>query len=105
MRKGKYTLYALECLNGDIYVGITTNLLGRLEQHYSRKGAIVTIRFGVKDILYSKELPYQNKWSAMRDENYEVLKLQKHYPERQVYGGKWCIPVDKVFYGHPSKRA
>lgn len=105
MRTGKYTLYVLECLSGDLYVGITNNLLGRLEQHYSRKGAIVTRRFGVKDLLYSKQLPYVNKWSAMREEDYEVLKLQKQHPEIQVYGGQWCIPVDKVFYGHPSKRA
>lgn len=98
MRKGKYTLYVLECLNGNLYVGITKNLLGRLEQHYSGKGAIVTTRFGVKDLLYSKELPYQNKWSAMREENYEVMILQKRYPDRQVYGGKWCIPINKELY-------
>ena len=50
-----YYLYLLECRDGTIYTGITTDVLRRFEEHRSGKGAHYTKVHKAKKILYTEE--------------------------------------------------
>jgi len=61
-----YHVYILECGNGSLYTGITTDLARRLEQHRSGKGGNYTRSKGVKRIVYSEKAA--NRSVALRRE-------------------------------------
>lgn len=49
-----YYVYIIECADGSLYTGITTNLERRLDEHKNGIGSKYTRARGVKKILYSK---------------------------------------------------
>ena len=50
-----YFVYLLECKDGSIYTGITTDLARRLQQHKSGTGARYTRAHAAKRIIYSEK--------------------------------------------------
>ena len=50
-----YYVYILECEDGTLYTGITTDLERRLEEHKAGKGGAYTRAHKVKRIVYSEE--------------------------------------------------
>lgn len=50
-----YYLYILQCKDGSLYTGITTDLLRRLEEHKSGKGGRYTRAKGAVKMLYSEK--------------------------------------------------
>lgn len=50
-----YHLYLLECADGTIYTGITTDLDRRLKMHAEGKGARYTRAHGAVKLLYSEK--------------------------------------------------
>lgn len=50
-----WKLYILRCGDGSLYTGITNDLVQRLEQHRSGKGAKYTRGRGPLELVYSEE--------------------------------------------------
>jgi putative endonuclease len=61
-----YFVYILECMNGSLYTGITTNVERRFQEHQSGKGGHYTSSTGVMRILYTEQ--HKNKSSALKRE-------------------------------------
>ena len=49
-----YTVYILECADGTLYTGVTTDLERRVKEHAEGKGAKYTRTHGVRMIRYSE---------------------------------------------------
>ncbi len=52
-----YFVYILECKDGSLYTGITTNVERRLKEHKQGKGGAFTRSKKVTKILYSESQP------------------------------------------------
>ncbi len=50
-----YFIYILECKDGSLYTGITTDVARRFEQHKAGKGGAYTRSHGAKKILYTEK--------------------------------------------------
>jgi putative endonuclease len=61
-----YFVYLLECKDGSIYTGITTDVERRISRHRAGRGARYTRIKGVKKLLYSE--PHPSHGSALRRE-------------------------------------
>ncbi len=61
-----YFVYILECKNGALYTGITTDVSRRFSEHKNGKGGHYTRSSGVRRLLYSEEHP--NRSSALKRE-------------------------------------
>ena len=62
-----YYVYLLEMANGKIYVGFTSDLKRRFQEHVSGKGGKTTRSFGVSRLLYSETL--ESRSAAMKREH------------------------------------
>ncbi|MDB5266568.1 MAG: endonuclease [Parcubacteria group bacterium] len=61
-----YVVYILECKNGTLYTGITTDVERRVKEHRGGKGGHYTRSKGVKKLLYTEKHP--NRSSASKRE-------------------------------------
>ena len=61
-----YFVYLLQCDDGTLYTGITTNLERRLKKHQNKLGGRYTRSRGAQKIVHSEEYP--NKSTALRRE-------------------------------------
>ncbi len=66
-----YFVYILECSDGTLYTGITTDVTRRFSEHRSGKGGAYTRSKKVKKILYTEKHP--NRSSALKRE-YEIKR-------------------------------
>lgn len=55
--KMRYFVYLLECKDGSLYTGVTTDVARRLVEHTEGKGGRYTRAKGVKKIVYTEEQP------------------------------------------------
>ena len=62
-----YFVYLLECEDGTLYTGITTDVERRFEEHKSGRGGAYTRAKKVKKILYIEK--HGDRSSATRREN------------------------------------
>ena len=69
-----YHVYLLECEDGSIYTGITTDVSRRFEEHRSGKGGHFTRSKKVKKVLYTEE--QVDRSSALKREA-EIKKLPR----------------------------
>ncbi len=65
-------VYILECKGGTLYTGITNDVINRLKQHNSGKGAKYTRNKRPVELKYLKEMP--DKSSAAKEE-YRIKQL------------------------------
>lgn len=65
-RVAPYTLYILECADGSLYTGITTDLKRRLAEHAAGKGGHYTRAHGARRIAYVE--PHVGRSSASKRE-------------------------------------
>ncbi|MBU4350988.1 GIY-YIG nuclease family protein [Candidatus Parcubacteria bacterium] len=61
-----YYVYLIECGDGTIYTGITTDIQRRLKEHSSGKGGAYTRSKKVKKILYTEQ--YIDRSNALKRE-------------------------------------
>ena len=79
----RYSVYLLECLDGSIYTGITTDVERRFREHQAGKGARYTRAHGAKSILYRECCPNRSL-AQMREAELkklsrtEKLQVSKH---------------------------
>ena len=62
----KYFVYILECANGNLYTGITTDVTRRFSEHKDGKGGAYTTSHGAKKILYTEK--HKNRSAALKRE-------------------------------------
>lgn len=71
----EYRVYILQCADGTLYTGVTTDLTRRLAEHnYSAKGAIYTRSRRPVTLRYSEEQPDR---SAAQKREHELRKLSR----------------------------
>jgi len=56
--EGRSWIYILECSNGSLYVGSTTNLQKRLKDHTAGSASLWTKRFAPFQLVYFKDYPH-----------------------------------------------
>ena len=61
-----YYVYLIECRNGAIYTGITTDIQRRFKEHSLGKGGAYTRSKKVKKVLYTEQ--YIDRSSALKRE-------------------------------------
>ncbi|MHB0865483.1 MAG: GIY-YIG nuclease family protein [Minisyncoccota bacterium] len=61
-----YFVYLLECEDGSLYTGVTTDVARRLAEHQTGTGGHFTRAKGAKRIVYTEEHP--NRSSAQKRE-------------------------------------
>jgi len=62
----KFWVYLLRCSNGSYYVGHTDDVVRRLEEHNSGKGADHTRKYRPVKLLYTE--PFDSECAALRRE-------------------------------------
>ncbi len=61
-----YFVYIIECKDGSLYTGITTDVARRFEEHKAGDGGHYTRARGAKKLLYSEQHP--NRSAALKRE-------------------------------------
>lgn len=79
-----YFLYILECKDGSLYTGITTDVQRRFEEHRSGKGGRYTRAKGVKKILYTERLRNRSLASKREAEIKRWTRKEKTYLIKSV---------------------
>ena len=83
---GDWFVYVLECANGRLYTGITTDLERRFQQHKSGKGAMFTRLNRPARMLAS--MPCKNRSEASKLEwNIKKLSVQ----QKRALVAQWPI--------------
>ncbi len=76
----QHFIYILQSRDGRYYVGYTTDLERRMQQHKTGKGAKFTRAFGFKKLLYSENHP--SKSAALKRE--ALLKKLTRVEKREI---------------------
>lgn len=56
-----YFVYLLQCRDGSIYTGITTDVKKRIEKHRAGKGGHYTRAHGAVNIIHSEKYPSRSE--------------------------------------------
>ena len=70
-------VYILECGDGRLYTGMTSDLPRRLRQHRSGNGGKFTRAFGATKIVYSKAYPNKSQAAQSEVRIKQLTKIQK----------------------------
>ena len=79
------TVYILRLEGGNYYVGATSDLNRRLEQHRRGNGAAWTKKHPVVELAASSD-PVRNWWALERE---VTLRMMRKYHWRNVRGAGW----------------
>ena len=80
----KNYIYVLQLIEERYYVGRTTNILNRIEQHFTGCGSIYTMKYKpIKVIEVVEEL-------SKDDERNKTLEIMEKYGWEKVRGAGWC---------------
>ena len=69
-----YYVYILECKDGTLYTGITTDVKRRFREHSLGKGGAYTRSKKVKKVLYTEQ--FKNKSEALKRE-YKIKNFRR----------------------------
>ncbi len=72
-----YFVYIIECKDGTLYTGITTDLKRRFEEHKKGIGSQYTKSRGVKKLLFSEQHPDRSSASRREAEIKNLSRVQK----------------------------
>jgi putative endonuclease len=77
-----YFVYILECKDGSLYTGITTDLKRRFREHKNKEGGHYTSAKGVVRIVHSEQHP--NRSSASKRE--AEIKSWRREKKQALFG-------------------
>ncbi len=63
-----YFVYLLECTDGSIYTGITTDLERRFDEHKNKSGSHYTASHGARKIVHAETYPNRSEASKREAE-------------------------------------
>ena len=72
-----YFVYLLECKDGSIYAGITTDVKRRFQEHSTGKGGRYTRARGTRKIIYTEFQPSRSKASKREAEIKSYSRIKK----------------------------
>lgn len=81
-----YFVYILQCSDGTLYTGVTTDLDRRLREHKEGVGSNYTRAKGVKEIVYSEKAKDR---SAALIREAEIKKWKRHKKLEYIRGKKF----------------
>ena len=97
------SIYEIKCKNNVTYVGKTTNVKRRMNQHFTGKGSKVTKKFKPVHYRVVKKVP--GFLSSQVEQNH-TKKLVKAKGYEKVRGGKWTNSTTlRGTSSAPSQRA
>jgi putative endonuclease len=73
--------------NGTLYIGITSDILRRMQEHQQRRGSKFVTRYGVTRLVYLEEYPlYADAISRETNlkrwkRSWKIALIEKHNPE------------------------
>lgn len=76
-RKARYSVYILECVDGTLYTGVTTDLERRYKEHAEGVGARYTKSHPPKRVLYSEVQPNRSRAQAREAVIKRMSRAQK----------------------------
>lgn len=80
-----YFVYIIECDDGSLYTGITTDLKRRFLEHQSGKGGNYTRSRKVIKFVFTEKQPYR---SAASKREAEIKSWKKEQKLQLIYGDK-----------------
>ena len=84
MMSNKWFVYLLECLNGKIYTGITTDVNKRFQKHQSGKGAKFTQSNPPSHIIAARQCDNRSQASKLE---YQIKQLSP--TQKRALGSEW----------------
>lgn len=92
-------IYVLKLAEDRYYVGRTSNILNRIEEHFTNRGALYTKKFKpIKVIEVVQEL-------SSEDERRKTIEVMEKYGWEKVRGSGWCsLEITKPNINKNSKR-
>lgn len=78
-----YVVYILQCLDGSLYTGITTDLERRFKEHKSGKGGHYTRSHGARKMVYNEKC--KNRSVASKREA-EIKKMSRQSKQKLIKG-------------------
>jgi putative endonuclease len=72
-----YIVYIIECADGSLYTGITTDLKRRFAEHQKGVGGHYTRSRGVKKLVYNEKQPNRSLASRREAEIKRLTREQK----------------------------
>jgi len=85
MKKWKWYVYIVECLDNTYYTGMTWNSDIRSDQHLTGKGSKYTAKHGFKKIVYSQEFSDINEARTLEIK----IKNWSQEKKRKLISGEW----------------
>jgi putative endonuclease len=84
---GLYHVYILECSDGSFYVGSTTNLKLRLQEHSEGKSSYTSAHLPVK-------LVYTEEYETLTEARQREMQLHKwsRIKKEKLINGEWSRP-------------
>ncbi len=89
MTETVWFVYLLECLNGKIYTGITTDIEARFSKHLSGKGAKFTKSNPPSHIIAARQCDNRSVASKLEYQIKQLTPIQK-----RALGLTWTITKD-----------
>jgi putative endonuclease len=74
-----YFVYLLQCADGTIYTGITTDVARRFLEHKNKKGGHYTATHGAKSIIYTEQFANRSLASKRETKIKKLPRTQKLY--------------------------
>jgi len=72
-----WSLYIIQCCDGTLYTGITTDITRRLKEHNSKKGAFYTQNKTPVALVYQEPMENQSKARKREAEIKKLTRKQK----------------------------
>lgn len=82
----QWHLYIIQCGDGSLYTGITTDVKRRLAAHRENRGAKYLRGRGPLSLVFAKKIGSRGR--ALKVER-RIKKLPKHKKERLIRTGSW----------------
>jgi putative endonuclease len=97
--KRQFYVYILGSLSGTLYIGMTSDLYGRVLAHKAGEGGFFTSYYGVDRLLYVERYKYVNsaieretqlkKWRREK----KVRLIESHNPQWRDLAAGWGKPI------------
>ena len=72
-----YFVYVLQCTDGSLYTGITTDIARRLAEHKAGKGGHYTRAHGAREIIYTERKRTRSTASKREAEIKKLSRVEK----------------------------
>jgi len=87
-RCDQYAVYLLRSKTGTLYIGVTSDLMGRVLQHKRREGSKFTSKYGIDQLVYY-ELTTDVRAAIAREKEIKGWRRSKKVALVEALNPKW----------------